>query len=138
MNTGRPARHWAGGGPEDPEPEASPAVRPYALTQGRTHTPGAPHLDLMATVVLADPPHSTLLLDPPSGPEYDLILAYCAHGAVTVAELASRAGLLLGVLRVLLGDLHTAGLIHVAHPAAPAQLSGDETLKEVIDALGPP
>jgi hypothetical protein len=52
-----------------------------------------------------------------------------------VAEIAADSELPVGVVRVLLGDLLDAGLIHVSHPVPPALLPDERILREVINGL---
>lgn len=109
---------------------AGPVVRPYAVTRGRTRSPGGP-IDLIAVVVGVA--HSTAdrrWLEP----EHLRLLA-CCHRPITVADLASDADLPLGVVRVLLGDLIGWGLARVNTPA-PSEFARDEAvLRMVLDEL---
>ncbi|HWC24222.1 MAG TPA: DUF742 domain-containing protein [Flexivirga sp.] len=85
------------------EPVAN-VVRPYTLTAGRTTS--QVDVPMEATVELTSagqdrrwPPH-----EPSSR-----IAGLCAAERLSVAEIAARAGLALGVTRVLVGDLVTHG-----------------------------
>ncbi|GAA2970922.1 DUF742 domain-containing protein [Streptomyces lactacystinicus] len=116
--------------------EAGPMVRPYAMTRGRTGA-GEQQFDLIA-VVVTEPPDPTLLPgvpEPPVGPEQAHILALCRGTPLSVAELAADLDLPVGVVRVLLGDLLTAGLIRVRRPVPPALLPDERILQEVIRGL---
>ena len=110
--------------------DAGPVVRPYAMTQGRV-APSDGFFDLVAFVVatMPDPPPRTNLQ-----PEHHAIVA-ASWEPVSVAELASRLDLAVGVVRVLLGDLLSAGLISLYEPPA-ASLSHDiDVLKAVVNGL---
>lgn len=109
--------------------EAGPVVRPYALTGGRARS--APGLDLVAYVVAVDAD-----LDPMVylAPEHRQILA-TARRPVSVAELAGRLNLALGVVRVLLGDLLAEGLITMHEPQHSSAVPDDPTLEAVINGL---
>ncbi|MCQ4079857.1 DUF742 domain-containing protein [Streptomyces sp. RB6PN25] len=110
--------------------EAGPLVRLYAMTAGRAR-PGSEVFDLMAVVQAVEPDeHATML-----SPEQNAILQLCAQRARPVADIASDAGLPLGVVRVLLSDLLAAGLIQVSRPVPPARLPDARLLKKVIDGL---
>lgn len=110
---------------------AGPVVRPYAVTRGRAR-PAAGRFDLLAFVV-ANPTGDAG--DPSLQPEHRAIERLLATGPATVAELASRLNLAVGVLRVLLGDLLAVGLVTVHPPAAVPPLPDDSVLKAVIDGL---
>jgi hypothetical protein len=92
--------------PSEPLPEPS-LVRPYTLTSGRTAS--VVELPLEA-------PIQTLRFAPaPRWPGNDVrakILELGADGP-SVAEIAARAALPLGVARVLIGDLVTQGYLRV-------------------------
>ncbi|GAA2993329.1 DUF742 domain-containing protein [Kitasatospora albolonga] len=110
--------------------EAGPMVRSYALVQGRT-VPTGREFDLIALVV-SDLPEGS---DPPVGPEHGAILGLCRDDALSVAEIAAETDLPLGVVRVLLGDLLTAGYVRVRRPVPPALLPDEHILREVIHGL---
>lgn len=92
--------------PAEPEAEAS-LVRPYTLTAGRTNT--RVHLPLEAPV-------RTLEHGPaPRWPGTDVRAKILGLGvdSPSVAEIAARLSLPLGVARVLIGDLVTQGYLRV-------------------------
>lgn len=109
--------------------DAGPVVRPYTLTGGRGRP--AAGLDLLAYVVArpAEPDATLYLL-----PEHRQILA-AAWQPISVAELSGRLNLALGVVRVVLGDLLSEGLIALQEPPDPATAPDDPTLEAVIDGL---
>jgi hypothetical protein len=118
-----PRRRWF-------DDAAGPFVRPYAVTRGRTRSPGQP-LDLIATVVGAAPSMADRMW---LEPEHLRLLARCRQ-PITVADLASDTDLPLGVVRVLLGDLRGRGLARVSSPA-PSEYARDEAvLRMVLDEL---
>ena len=119
-----------GRGPDWLDRDAGPVVRPYAVTQGRVPS-AAGAFDLVAFVVATlpsapDAPHLQ--------PEHHAIIA-AAWQPVSVAELASQLDLALGVIRVLLGDLRSAGLISLYEPAAANQPHDVNVLKAVANGL---
>jgi Protein of unknown function (DUF742) len=111
--------------------EAGPVVRPYALTRGRTR-PTREGFDLIAIIATA----ATSSFAPPgAGPEHLAILDLCVR-PLSVAEVAAKLRLPLGVVRVLLGDLLDHGLIVVRKPAVTTHQTPDEhVLKEVLHGL---
>ncbi|WP_188300732.1 DUF742 domain-containing protein [Streptomyces sp. CBMA156] len=110
------------------------------MTRGRTGT-GEQQFDLIA-LVITEPPDPAVgpafgpaASEPPVGPEQARILALCRATPLSVAELAADLDLPVGVVRVLLGDLLTAGLIRVRRPVPPALLPDERILQEVIRGL---
>ncbi|SDI34585.1 Protein of unknown function [Actinokineospora alba] len=77
--------------------DAGPLVRAYAVTRGRTKTSGT-QLDLITLVA------ATGLQAQQLGPEHDSVLAVCVEQQ-SVAEVAAKVGLALGVVKVLISDL---------------------------------
>jgi hypothetical protein len=54
---------------------------------------------------------------------------------ISVVELASKLDLSIGVVRVLLGDLRSAGLISLYEPPAASQPHDVDVLKAVVNGL---
>ena len=78
---------------------AGPLVRPYAVTGGRTDS-GRYDLDLITLVVSIDPDaHAGLV-----GPEHADVLRVCTYPS-SVAEVAAKLDLPVGVAKVLISDL---------------------------------
>lgn len=109
--------------------DAGPVVRPYAVTGGRVRPIGG--FDLVAFVVAAPLDRIDLL---PLQPEHRAIVEI-AQQPVSVAELASQLDLALGVVRVLLGDLLTDGLVASYEPQTSAKIPDDDILKAVVNGL---
>jgi hypothetical protein len=110
--------------------DAGPVVRPYAMTQGRVAPEGG-EFDLVAFVVATtggDPTGAALQ------PEHHAIVA-AAWEPISVVELASGLDLSIGVVRVLLGDLRSAGLISLYEPPAASQPHDVDVLKAVVNGL---
>jgi hypothetical protein len=105
---------------DEPDPAARHSlVRPYTLTAGRTDS--RVHLPLEApieTVGSARPPRW------PAGDVRGDILALCAQRP-SVAEIAARLSVPLGVARVLVGDLVAQGYLGV-HATLDESASSDE------------
>ena len=110
--------------------DAGPVVRPYAMTQGRV-APAGGEFDLVAFVVATMPevPPAPHLL-----PEHHAIIGACWE-PVSVVELASKLDLAIGVVRVLLGDLRSAGLVSLYEPPAATQPHDVDVLKAVVNGL---
>jgi hypothetical protein len=110
--------------------DAGPVVRPYAMTQGRV-APSGGEFDLVAFVVAVVPDGLSV---PGLQPEHHAIVA-AAWEPISVVELASTLDLSIGVVRVLLGDLRSAGLISLYEPPAAAQPHDVDVLKAVVNGL---
>jgi hypothetical protein len=109
---------------------AGPVVRPYAMTQGRTR-PTTGEFDLIALVVATQPVSSAPM---GLGPEHNAIISLCQH-PMSVAEISAHLDLPVGIIRVLLGDLLSKGLILARDPKPVAQLHSQRVLKAVINGL---
>jgi hypothetical protein len=110
--------------------DAGPVVRPYAMTQGRV-APSGGEFDLVAFVVATVP---ALAPETHLQPEHHAIVA-AAWEPISVVELASTLDLSIGVVRVLLGDLRSAGLISMYEPPAATQPHDVDVLKAVVNGL---
>lgn len=98
--------------------EPVPGVRPYVLTGGRVPADGDVRLD---TLVHAGDERGDA---PLSGAEQRAILAGLAGSYLTVAEIAARLHLPLGVAQVLVADLVRVGALQV-HDAGLPPLGAD-------------
>ncbi|MBO4254118.1 DUF742 domain-containing protein [Streptomyces sp. NPDC002144] len=124
---GQGRSHWF-------DDEAGPVVRPYAMTRGRTSSPGQHRLDLIA-VVVAEPQADDPDADATLSPEHVDIVDLCRDAPQSVAELAAGLDLPIGVVRVLVGDLVAAEFVHVNRPVPPAELVDESILRDVINGL---
>jgi hypothetical protein len=110
--------------------EAGPVVRPYALTQGRTLPSGGASFGLIDVVITTSERPSEHFRP---GPEHRQILALCRR-PTPVVDLTSEIDLPLGVVRVLLGDLTSTGMLRVL--STQKQPATDERLlRMVLDGL---
>ncbi|EST21193.1 DUF742 domain-containing protein [Streptomyces roseochromogenus] len=124
---GQGRNHWF-------DDEAGPVVRPYAMTRGRTTSPAQHRLDVIA-VVVTEPDVDDRETDPTLSPEHVEIVGLCRDAPQSVAELAAELALPIGVVRVLIGDLVHAELVHVTRPVPPAELPDESILRDVINGL---
>jgi Protein of unknown function (DUF742) len=110
--------------------DAGPVVRPYALTKGRTLPSGGASFDLIDVVIATGervPEHFR------PGPEHRRILDLCRR-PTPIVDLTSEIDLPLGVVRVLLGDLTSEGLVRVLD--TQKQPANDQRLlRMVLDGL---
>ncbi|MEV6054906.1 DUF742 domain-containing protein [Streptomyces sp. NPDC052107] len=124
---GQERNHWF-------DDEAGPVVRPYAMTRGRTTSAAQHRLDLIA-VVVTEPHAGDPESDPALSPEHVEIVGLCRGEPQSVAELSAGLDLPIGVVRVLIGDLVHAELVHVTRPVPPAELPDESILRDVINGL---
>jgi hypothetical protein len=110
--------------------EAGPVVRPYALTKGRTLPSGGASFGLI-DVVVATNERPSVNFRP--GPEHRRILAMCRR-PTPIVDLTSEIDLPLGVVRVLLGDLTSEGMLRVLS-SQRQQLTDQRLLRMVLDGL---
>ncbi len=110
--------------------DAGPVVRPYTLTGGRP--PSTDGLDLVAYVLAK--PDPDLAAYPELHPEHRLLVELAGRGT-PVVELAADLDLAIGVVRVLLGDLLSRGLVAVHQPPRATYLPDNDILKAVVDGL---
>jgi Protein of unknown function (DUF742) len=117
------AEDWESGWLDE---DAGPVVRPYTITGGRVD-PG--EFDLIAHVVAT-------VDDPARGqtPEQRNILAAATHPCAVV-EVAALVDLPIGVVRVLLADLHADGLIERYDPPSTPDGPTEQILQAVIHGL---
>jgi hypothetical protein len=111
--------------------DAGPVARPYMLTGGRTRPRGRTRLDLIDYVTRT----GTSAEDYPVTPERSQILKLCQR-PITIADLAAATKIPLGLVRVLLADLISDGLVSV-RPQAPAAGPVTDTglLQKVLNGL---
>lgn len=114
------------------ERRAAPEVRPYVITGGRTRAEGDDvRLD---TLVQADGSAHPALTS-----EQRAVLAGLAGTYLTVAEVATRIEVPLGVARILVADLVRAGAVRVHDPAVPGLDAAAATDQEqrylILDVL---
>ena len=105
-------------------------VRPYVLTRGRTRAPG-PLVALEATVrALASADGF------PRGapPESRRIVELCTP-SMSLAEVAARLLLPVGVVRVLIGDLAGAGAVMVHAPRRDDAATDTRLLERLLDGI---
>jgi hypothetical protein len=109
------------------------AVRPYALTGGRTRSPRHAQLPVEALVQsLGD--HDVVGLTR----ERRRILELTSRRFLSVAELSAHLEVPVGVVRVLVGDLAESGHVRVhgvATSATPAPATSLSVLESVLDGI---
>src|ERR671920_2508742 len=122
--------------PERDEPTGA-LVRPYAVTRGRTRPKLEIALEALVETTVRGRSTSTGRAGGGSEPQY--IAAMCDGGRVqSLAEIAARMQLPLGVARVIVADMATDGLVAVYEPASledETDAVGTELLERVLSGL---
>jgi hypothetical protein len=112
------------------EADPGPFLRPYAMTEGRTEPTGADLAieDLIGAASATAEPPSWLSLEHRS-------IALACRETLSVAELAARVDLPLGVTRVLVGDLAEQGMVTVHRGPSHAGGPNVALLEQVLHGL---
>src|SRR5688572_14833324 len=122
--------------PERDEPTGA-LVRPYAVTRGRTR----PKLEIALEALVETTVRGRSSGDGESnqGGEHQYIAAMCDGGTVqSLAEIAARMRLPLGVARVIVADMASDGLVAVYEPTSledETDAVGTELLERVLSGL---
>ena len=108
--------------------DRSASLRPFVLTSGRVNAVD-PEIDVETQVTLR--PHDPRVGRVPLaslGPEMQAMVGLCGQ-PISVAEISARLRLHLGVTKILVGDLRSAGYldVHVADTLTP--ISADTILR---------
>ncbi|MDP9797835.1 hypothetical protein J2S43_006347 [Catenuloplanes nepalensis] len=111
-------------------------VRPYAVTRGRTR----PRLEiaLEALIETTVRGRSSGSNNGGHGREHQYIAALCDGRLQSLAEIAARMSLPLGVARVLIADMAADGLVAVYEPTSLEESDdavGTELLERVLSGL---
>ncbi len=110
--------------------DSTPIVRPYARTRGRTRSDYDLPIEALVTTV-----DGVVSDDARMNPEHRPIADLCRQ-VQSVAEVAARLTLPLGVARVLLGDMARVGLVTVHTTAGDATGQPEvELLEKVLSGL---
>ncbi|HZA83581.1 MAG TPA: DUF742 domain-containing protein [Actinomycetes bacterium] len=110
------------------EADPGPFLRPYAMTEGRTEPTGADLAIEDLVGAAAGPPPSWLSF------EHQAVAVACRE-TLSVAELAARVDLPLGVTRVLVGDLADQGVVTVHRAPSHTGGPGLALLEQVLQGL---
>lgn len=111
-------------------------VRPYAVTRGRTR----PRLDIALEALVETTARGRSVGNAKGGQgrEHQYIAALCDGRLQSLAEIAARMQLPLGVARVIIADMATDGLVAVHEPTILDDSNdavGTELLERVLSGL---
>lgn len=115
---------------------AGALVRPYAVTRGRTR----PRLDIALEALVETTVRGRSSVSNRGGQvrEHQYIAALCDGRLQSLAEIAARMKLPLGVARVLIADMAAEGLVAVYEPTSLDDANdavGTELLERVLSGL---
>jgi hypothetical protein len=111
-------------------------VRPYAVTRGRTR----PRLDIAIEALIETTVRGRTAGSRPGanqGQEQQYIATMCDGRVQSLAEIAARLHLPLGVARVLIADMAADGLVSIYEPTSldENEAVGTELLERVLSGL---
>ncbi|HWG98375.1 MAG TPA: DUF742 domain-containing protein [Pilimelia sp.] len=109
-------------------------VRPYAVTRGRTR----PRLEIAIEALVETTVRGRSTGSHKGGRELQYIAALCDGRVQSLAEIAARTQLPLGVARVLIADMAADGLVAVYEPTSLDDSNdavGTELLERVLSGL---
>jgi hypothetical protein len=108
-------------------------VRPYAVTRGRTR----PKLEIALESLVETTVRGRTSGGNGHGREHERIAALCDGRLQSLAEIAARMQLPLGVARVLIADMASDGLLAIYEPALldENEAVGTELLERVLSGL---
>jgi hypothetical protein len=112
------------------EPSQHAYVRPYMLTGGRTNS-SLGVFELHAPALALITPDQ---LGRGASPEDRHIVELC-QTPMSVAELSARLGAPVGVVRVLVGDLVVAGMVHVRQSEDQAEHRDVRLLERLLEGI---
>jgi hypothetical protein len=116
---------------DQPDEEPDSVVRPYTITRGRTRPAGDEEIEfetLVLTTSMAAPSLSTV------SAHWRAVAALCRE-VVSLAEVAARLGMPIGVARVLIGDMAEAGLVYLQRPRHASEGPEIALLERVLYGL---
>ena len=118
--------------PERDEPTGA-LVRPYAVTRGRTR----PKLEIAIEALIETTVRGRNAGGRAHGQEQQYIATLCDGRLQSLAEIAARMQLPLGVARVLIADMAADGLVAVYEPTSfdDNDAVGTELLERVLSGL---
>ena len=116
---------------DQPDEEPGSVARPYTITRGRTRPRNDQEIEF-ETLVWATGSAAT---SPPAMSAHWRQAAELCRQVVSLAEVAARMGLPIGVARVLICDMADAGLVRLQRPAHASRGSQVALLERVLYGL---
>ncbi|HEY3502902.1 MAG TPA: DUF742 domain-containing protein [Actinocatenispora sp.] len=115
----------------DSDEPSNALVRPYAVTRGRTRPRVEIAIEALVETTARGRDASVV-----GGREQQLIAGLCALRVQSLAEIAARMQMPLGVARVLVADMAADGLVAVYEPTQVGDDAvGTELLERVLSGL---
>jgi hypothetical protein len=123
-------RPWTPAEPDDHD-EPGSVARPYTITRGRTRPVTDREIELETLVwasSMAEPSLAAM------SAHWRAVAELCRE-VLSLAEVAARLGVPIGVARVLIGDMTDAGLVHLQRPRHAGEGSNVALLERVLHGL---
>jgi hypothetical protein len=117
--------------PDQPDEEPGSVARPYTITRGRTRPARDEEIEFETLVWTTSTAASSL----PTLNAHWRAVAHLCREVVSLAEVAARLGVPIGVARVLIGDMAEAGLVHLQRPRHAADRLEIALLERVLYGL---
>jgi hypothetical protein len=116
--------------PDQSDEEPDSVVRPYTITRGRTR-PAREEIEF-ETLVWTTP--MAAFSPPPVNAHWRAVANLCRE-VVSLAEVAARLRVPIGVARVLVGDMAEAGLVYLQRPRHVSDTAEIALLEKVLHGL---
>jgi len=120
-------RPWSPAEPDEP----GSVARPYTITRGRTRPVTDREIELETLVWTSAAADPSL---PVVSAHWRAVAELCRE-VLSMAEVAARLGMPIGVARVLVGDMAQAGLVHLQRPRHAGEGSNVALLERVLHGL---
>jgi hypothetical protein len=117
--------------PEPVDEEPGSVARPYTITRGRTRSSSHREIELETLVWVT----SKAAFEPSGASIHWRAVAELCRQITSLAEVAARLGVPLGVARVLIGDMADAGLVSLRRPRHGTEGSEIALLERVLHGL---
>src|SRR5262245_3615582 len=114
--------------PQQPDEEPGSVARPFTITRGRTRSAGNQEIEF-ETLVWAT---SIAAVSPRTMSAHWRAVADLCREVMSLAEVAARLAVPVGVARVLIGDMAEAGLVHIQRPQHAGEDSEIALLQRVL------
>ena len=116
---------------DQPAEEPGSVARPYTITRGRTRPVNDEEIEVEALVWTT----SLAASSPQMASVHWRAVADLCREVMSLAEVAARLGVPIGVARVLIGDMAEAGLVHLQRPRRASNHPDIGLLERVLYGL---
>jgi Protein of unknown function (DUF742) len=117
--------------PDEPGEEPGSVARPYTITRGRTRPASDQEIEVETLVWTT----SMAASSPQTASAHWRAVAELCQEVMSLAEVAARLRLPIGVVRVLIGDMAKAGLVYLQRPRHASNHPDIGLLERVLHGL---